>query len=112
MQKALAASTDRADLLSHAPDHTAYEMDLDSPADYSTASQRTRLLASSSTLQTSSNRLDNAQRTALETEELGEGIMGDLRRQREQLEGTRDTLGEADLSVGRATGTLKKMVRK
>jgi vesicle transport through interaction with t-SNAREs protein 1 len=87
-------------------------MDVDDPADFSTASQRTRLLASSATLGTTSNRLDNAHRTALETEDIGEGIMGSLRGQREQLEGTRDMLGEADSSIGKATGTLKRMIRK
>lgn len=82
-----------------------YELDLES------GNQRTRLLSSTRALQSSSTRLTNSERLALENEDIAHGVLGDLRRQREQLEGTRDTLDEADDSVGRAQGTLKKMVR-
>ncbi|KAH9473375.1 hypothetical protein Pst134EA_000448 [Puccinia striiformis f. sp. tritici] len=54
--------------------------------------QRERLLRSQQVLESSSNRLDSSHRIALETEELGSGILRDLRGQREQIENTRDTV--------------------
>merc|ERR1711871_880493 len=44
---------------------------------------RTRLLETNDRLRNSSKQLDEAKRTALETEEIGIDIMGDLRSQRE-----------------------------
>lgn len=54
--------------------------------------QRERLLKSNYLLESSSSRLDSSHRIALETEDLGTGILRDLRGQREQIEGTRDTV--------------------
>ncbi|KAI9638901.1 t-SNARE [Dioszegia hungarica] len=102
------AETSRAELLGSgaSPADDPYS---DEPSGYST---RTRLLAGSEQLQDGSRRLDNAQRIALETEDLGAGILRDLRGQREQIEHTRDTLTQADSSIDRASGTLKKMIFK
>ncbi|KAH9823804.1 hypothetical protein DFH28DRAFT_225147 [Melampsora americana] len=73
--------------------------------------QRERLLRSNELLESSSNRLDSSHRIALETEDLGTGILRDLRSQREQIEGTRDTLREADGHIDKASNTLNKMIR-
>ncbi|KAF9642719.1 V-snare-domain-containing protein [Thelephora ganbajun] len=73
-------------------------------------SDRTRLLAGTALLEDGTRRLQESQRIALETEEQGSDILSNLRRQREQIENTRDTLHAADASVDRASGTLKKMV--
>ena len=60
--------------------------------DPSAFSSRTRLLQGTETLQDGSRRLDNAQRIALETEDVGADILRNLRGQREQIEHTRDTV--------------------
>lgn len=80
--------------------------------DDSAFNTRTRLLAGTDRLNDSSNRLDNAHRIALETEDVGTDILRSLRGQREQIEHTRDTLTRADTSIDRASGTLKKMIYK
>ncbi|KAK8849702.1 hypothetical protein IAR55_005037 [Kwoniella newhampshirensis] len=81
----------------------------DDPSAYST---RTRLLQGTETLSDGTRRLDNAHRIALETEDVGGEILRNLRGQREQIEHTRDTLVQADSSIDRAAGTLKKMIYK
>ncbi|TFY76529.1 hypothetical protein EWM64_g7485 [Hericium alpestre] len=73
---------------------------------------RTRLLTGTSILEDGSRRLQESQRIALETEEQGTDILRSLRGQREQIENARDTLRTADTSIGRASGTLKKMIRR
>jgi vesicle transport through interaction with t-SNAREs protein 1 len=60
--------------------------------DPSAFSSRTRLLQGTETLQDGSRRLENAQRIALETEDVGADILRNLRGQREQIEHTRDTV--------------------
>ena len=60
--------------------------------DPSAFSSRTRLLAGTERLEDGSRRLDNAQRIALETEDVGADILRNLRGQREQIEHTRDTV--------------------
>ena len=97
----------------------------DDPSAYSS---RARLLQGTETLSDGSRRLENAQRIALETEDVGADILRNLRGQREQIEHTRDTvcrsttpsfvdradtqLTQADSSIDRAAGTLKKMIYK
>src|SRR5258708_22015432 len=53
---------------------------------------RTRLLAGTALLEDGTRRLQESQRIALESEEPGEDILTNLRRQREQIENTRDTV--------------------
>jgi vesicle transport through interaction with t-SNAREs protein 1 len=69
-----------------------------------------QLLAGTSQLSDGSRRLEGAQRLALETEDVGADILRNLRGQREQIEHSRDVLVQADGSIDRASGTLKKMV--
>ncbi|KAI9437324.1 vesicle transport v-snare protein vti1 [Lactarius indigo] len=57
-------------------------------------------------------RLQESQRIALETEEQGADILRSLIGQREQIENARNTLQTADNSIDRASGTLKKMIRR
>jgi len=76
------------------------------------SSDRTRLLAGTALLEDGTKRLQDSQRIALETEEQGADILANLRRQREQIENSRDTLHSADASIDRASGTLKKMIRR
>lgn len=75
-------------------------------------SDRSRLLAGTNILEDGTRRLQETHRVALETEEQGADILRSLRGQREQIENARDTLRTADTSIGRAAGTLKKMIRR
>ncbi|KAI0070124.1 vesicle transport v-snare protein vti1 [Panus rudis PR-1116 ss-1] len=97
----------RADLLSR-PGLSS----TDEPYGASDASDRTRLLAGTALLEDGSRRLLESQRIALETEEQGADILRSLRGQREQIQNARDTLTRADTSIDRASGTLKKMIRR
>ncbi|BGO96911.1 vesicle transport v-snare protein vti1 [Rhodotorula toruloides] len=113
----LSAVSDRDILLSSRPSHQSYPLgsdddDSDTEATLShTAAQRSRLLRSTQTLTSSSSRLDNAHRLALENEEIGQGVLGSLVGQRMQLVNANEHLEEADVSVGRAQGTIGKMIR-
>ena len=55
-------------------------------------SQRQRLLQGTATLEDDSRRLEESNRLALETEDIGADILRDLRGQREQIEHSRDTV--------------------
>ncbi|KAI5958317.1 VTI1 [Candida theae] len=72
-------------------------------------SQRKQLLNNQSSLERSSQRLQDSQRIALETESIGGNILNDLRSQREQIGGARNTLMQADTYVDRSIQTLKKL---
>ncbi|WVQ78929.1 hypothetical protein IAT38_001021 [Cryptococcus sp. DSM 104549] len=107
--KDLRFQSQRSELLSGPGFPNADDPYSDDPAQYST---RSRLLQGTQTLEDGTNRLDNAHRIALETEGVGSEILRNLRGQRDQLENTRDTLVQADSSIDRAAGTLKKMIFK
>lgn len=97
LQKSLAAGADRDDLLSvggsSRADHTAIEMGrADSPSFSQAQAQRSQLLSASDKLADGQRRLEESQRLALETEDVGAGILRDLRGQRDVLEHTRDTV--------------------
>ncbi|CAJ0913308.1 8828_t:CDS:2 [Entrophospora sp. SA101] len=74
--------------------------------------QRTRLLSSTERLNDSSKRLQDSHRIALEIENIGADVLGDIRRQREQIIHTRNTLMEADSYIDKAQRTLKGMTRR
>ncbi|KAK0558065.1 t-SNARE VTI1 [Tilletia horrida] len=76
------------------------------------AAQRERLLRGTATLEDGSRRLQESQRIALETEEVGAGILRDLRGQREQIENSRNTLRQADSNIDRSSRTLTQMIRR
>jgi vesicle transport through interaction with t-SNAREs protein 1 len=74
--------------------------------------QRKQLLSNNSALERSSQRLLDSQRTALETEVIGGNILNDLRAQREQIQGSRNTLMTADSYIDKSVQTLKSMSRR
>lgn len=72
--------------------NAAYTDDTDLEAADSTAAQRQKLLHGTSLLEDGTRRLEESNRLALETEDVGAGILNDLRSQREQIENSRDTV--------------------
>lgn len=110
-QKSIQSTLDRSDLLGYSSDPSAAESGGDA-AQQQQQQQRGRMLSATDKLQDSSRRLESSHRVALETEDLGTGILGNLRVQRDQIQGTRDRLTEADSSIDKASGTLGKMIRK
>ncbi|POY72430.1 hypothetical protein BMF94_4256 [Rhodotorula taiwanensis] len=112
--KTLISGADRGDLLGSK--HVALDIEDDdrsgSPALSQSAAQRSRLLNATDKLADGQRRLEESHRVALQTEDVGSTILRDLRGQRDVLEHTRDTLYEADGSIDRASGTLRKMVRR
>jgi len=74
--------------------------------------QRQQLLSGTDRLERSSNRLRDSQRIALETEEIGRNTLGDLGRQRETIQHTRDTLLESEGYTDRSIKTLRGMARR
>jgi vesicle transport through interaction with t-SNAREs protein 1 len=97
----------RADLLA-SNNPNAYSSD----EPYGPSSDRARLLANTTILEDGTKRLQQSFQMALETESQGAEILTNLVSQREQIENSRNTLQRADLAIDRASGTLKKMVRR
>ena len=64
----------------------------DLEAAQSSQAQRQRLLQGTASLEDGQRRLEESNRIALETEDLGADILRDLRGQREQIEHSRDTV--------------------
>ncbi|ODV58633.1 v-SNARE protein VTI1 [Ascoidea rubescens DSM 1968] len=75
-------------------------------------SQRQSLLRANASLERSSDRLRDSQRIGAETENIGAGILNDLRGQREQIINSRNTLMDADGYVDKSIRTLRKMTRR
>ncbi|GMM29422.1 v-SNARE protein [Martiniozyma asiatica (nom. inval.)] len=74
--------------------------------------KRDSLLAANASIERSTQRLNDATRTALESETVGSSILDNLRIQRDQILSVRDTLGEADTYVDRSLRTLGSMTRR
>jgi vesicle transport through interaction with t-SNAREs protein 1 len=74
--------------------------------------QRQQLLSGTDRLERSSGRLQESQRIALETEDVGRNTLADLSRQRETIEHTRGTLLESEGYTDRSNKTLKGMARR
>lgn len=74
--------------------------------------QRQKLLNTNASIERSSQRLQDATRTAMESETVGSSILNNLRSQRDQILNARDTLSEADTYVDRSLKTLKTMTRR
>lgn len=74
--------------------------------------QRQKLLNTNASIERSSQRIQDATRTALESETVGSSILNNLRSQRDQILNTRNTLNEADTYVDRSLRTLKSMTRR
>ncbi|KAK4704752.1 vesicle transport through interaction with t-SNAREs 1, partial [Phenoliferia sp. Uapishka_3] len=111
--RALMTTVDRDDLLStESKGHTTLDMEMDDSVASQRAAHQQRLLSVSDKLSDGQRRLEDSHRVALETEDLGAGILRDLRGQRDTLEHTRDNLYEADGAIDRASNTVKKMVNR
>ena len=74
--------------------------------------QRQQLLSGTERLERSSARLQESQRVALSTEDIGRDTLADLYRQRETIEHTRAGLLESEGYVDRSVKTLRGMARR
>jgi len=110
LSKDIFAQSARSELLSSRTNPGGDFPSSDDP--YGSNSDRTRLLAGTAMLEDGTKRLQESQRIALETENQGADILNNLRGQREQIEHSRYTLQTADISIERATGTLKRMIMR
>lgn len=73
---------------------------------------RERLLGVDDALRRSSSQLDEAQRLALETEQIGTEVMSDLRSQRDTISRTRGNVSEIGEQVNNAKQLLLRMSRR
>ncbi|GJJ11047.1 hypothetical protein Clacol_005278 [Clathrus columnatus] len=105
----LHATANRSELLSTSSNLYGASSPSDDP--YSN-SDRSRLLAGTASLEDSTRRLADSHTLALQTEDVGADILRNLRGQREQIEHSRDTLSRADRSLDKASGTLKRMIKR
>ncbi|EIM23755.1 V-snare-domain-containing protein [Wallemia mellicola] len=94
-------SSDRHELLAGSSDSPYYD----------DQQERQDLLLDADRMDNTNARLENSHRIALDTEDVGAEILRNLRQQREQIENTHNTLGEADTGIDRSMRTLKKMWR-
>ncbi|KAF3393716.1 Vesicle transport v-SNARE protein vti1 [Talaromyces pinophilus] len=74
--------------------------------------QRQQLLSGTERLERSSARLQESQRLALETEDIGRGTLADLQVQRETIERTRQNLHQSEGYVDTSIKTLRGMARR
>ncbi|KAI5854004.1 t-SNARE [Tricharina praecox] len=77
-----------------------------------TMQQRQQLLGGTQSLERSSARLRDSERIAIETEQIGAGILGDLSTQRESIVRTHDTLNDSERYLDRSIKTLRGMARR
>lgn len=75
--------------------------DIEAGGDAAAQAQRQRLLQGTATLEDGQRRLEESNRIALETEDLGADILRDLRGQREQIEHSRDTVSGTSWRVAK-----------
>lgn len=93
--KDLSAQLARSSLLASSTPRPGYSSD----DPYGSSSDRSRLLAGTALLEDGTKRLQDSQRLALETEDLGADILSNLRVQREQIENSRSTVGSQCLVI-------------
>jgi len=74
--------------------------------------QRQNLLSGTERLDQTSDRLNNTHRVALQSEQIGAGILGDLSHQRQQLLSADNRLGAVDDNVKRSRVILTGMARR
>jgi vesicle transport through interaction with t-SNAREs protein 1 len=74
--------------------------------------QRTHLLEGYDRIQESSDRLSNAHRIAVETEDIGVNVLGELHTQKQTLLRARDNLGNIDDNMTRSRKILSSMARR
>ncbi|KAJ5533086.1 vesicle transport v-snare protein [Penicillium tannophilum] len=74
--------------------------------------QRQQLLSGTERLERSSARLQQSQRTALETEDVGRDVLANLYEQRQTIQHTRDNLHQSEGYVDTSIKTLRGMARR
>ncbi|KAJ5815521.1 vesicle transport v-snare protein [Penicillium riverlandense] len=74
--------------------------------------QRQQLLSGTDRLERSSARLQESQRVALETEDVGRNTLADLYQQRQTIQHTRDNLQQSEGYVDTSIKTLRGMARR
>ena len=74
--------------------------------------QRQQLLSGTERLGRSGQRLQESQRIALETEQIGAGTLADLHQQRNVIENTHRNLLQSEGYVDRSVKTLRGMARR
>uniref|UniRef100_A0A183GLQ2 t-SNARE coiled-coil homology domain-containing protein n=1 Tax=Heligmosomoides polygyrus TaxID=6339 RepID=A0A183GLQ2_HELPZ len=97
--KRLRDTADRDELLAY---DEAVEMD----------QQEEQLIANTERLERSSRKLQNAYRMAVETEQIGSEVLGNLSAQRETIGRARERMREADVELGRSNRLLNTMIRR
>ncbi|KAK6034291.1 vesicle transport v-SNARE protein [Cooperia oncophora] len=96
--KRLREAADRDELLAY---DEAVEMD----------QQEEQLIANTERLERSSRKIQNAYRMAVETEQIGTEVLGNLSQQRETISRARERMREADVELGRSNRLLNTMIR-
>ncbi|XP_071808628.1 vesicle transport through interaction with t-SNAREs homolog 1A-like isoform X1 [Asterias amurensis] len=74
--------------------------------------QRARLLDNTERLERSGKKLDAGYKMTVETEQLGQGILDNLQRDREKIQRSRARLRETDAGVGQSSRVLSAMMRR
>ncbi|RCN34648.1 vesicle transport v-SNARE protein [Ancylostoma caninum] len=97
--KRLRESADREELLAY---DEAVEMD----------QQEEQLIANTERLERSSRKIQDAYRMAVETEQIGAEVLGNLSSQRETISRARERMREADVELGRSNRLLNTMIRR
>ncbi|WKX95661.1 hypothetical protein Q1695_012263 [Nippostrongylus brasiliensis] len=95
----LREAADRDELLAY---DEAVEMD----------QQEEQLIANTERLERSSRKIQNAYRMAVETEQIGTEVLGNLSAQRETISRARERMREADVELGRSNRLLNTMIRR
>lgn len=78
----------------------------------SSEDQRSRLLDNSERLERSNRRLDDGYKLCVETEEIGQDILGNLSRDRETMTATRDRLRGTNTNLHKSSRVLTAMMRR
>ncbi|XP_033644104.1 vesicle transport through interaction with t-SNAREs homolog 1A-like isoform X2 [Asterias rubens] len=73
--------------------------------------QRARLLDNTERLERSGKKLDAGYKMTVETEQLGQGILDNLQRDREKIQRSRARLRDTDAGVGQSSRVLSAMMR-
>jgi len=73
---------------------------------------RSQILVGTQTLDESSERLVNTHRIAVETETIGENVLGEMNTQKQTLERARDNLSTIDDNVTKGRRILSSMSRR
>jgi len=80
--------------------------------DFESEEMQTQLIDNTERLERSSRKLQDGYRIAVETEQVGAGILSDLSTQRSVLSRTRERLKEAEEDLSQSSRVLTKMIRR